>query len=131
VTKLNHSKLKKSRALQRTRRHLRVRNKVSGSAERPRLVVFRSLRQTEGQLIDDEARRTLVGLSTLAAAFRDVTPEEGQSAQVARAFAAGKLLAERAREQGIEAVVFDRGGYRYHGRVKAFADGAREGGLSF
>lgn len=130
MAKLKQSQLRKSRALQRQRRHLRVRNKVSGTAERPRLVVFRSLKNTEGQLVDDEAGRTLVGLSTLAPEVRDLVPEEG-SARVARAFAAGKLLAERARERGIEAVVFDRGGYRYHGRVRAFADGAREGGLKF
>jgi large subunit ribosomal protein L18 len=130
VSTLKRSKLKKSRALRRTRRHLRVRTKVSGTDQRPRLVVFRSLRNTEGQLVDDLAGRTLLGLSTLSPEVRDLTPEEG-SARMGRAFAAGKLLAERAREKGIEAVVFDRGGYKYHGRVKAFADGAREGGLKF
>jgi large subunit ribosomal protein L18 len=109
---------------------LRVRAKVSGTAERPRLVVFRSLRNTEGQLVDDLAGRTLLGLSTLAPELRTLVPEDG-SARIGRAYAAGKLLAERARERGIEAVVFDRGGYKYHGRVRAFADGAREGGLKF
>ncbi|MEX0855984.1 MAG: 50S ribosomal protein L18 [Gemmatimonadota bacterium] len=130
MAKLKQSKVRKSRALQRTRRHLRVRNKVSGTAERPRLVVFRSLKNTEGQLVDDEARRSLVGVSTLAPEVRSLVPDD-VSLRVGRAFAAGKLLAERARELGIEAVVFDRGGYRYHGRVRAFADGAREGGLKF
>jgi large subunit ribosomal protein L18 len=130
VSKLKYSKLKKSRLLQRTRRHLRVRSKVVGTAERPRLVVFRSLRNTEGQLVDDLSRTTLLGLSTLGAEFKDLTVE-GKNRKSEQAFAAGKALAERAREKGIEAVVFDRGGYRYHGRVKAFADGAREGGLKF
>jgi large subunit ribosomal protein L18 len=130
VSKLKYSKLKKSRLLQRTRRHLRVRSKVVGTAERPRLVVFRSLRNTEGQLVDDLSRTTLLGLSTLGAEFKDLTVE-GKNRKSEQAFAAGKVLAERAREKGIEAVVFDRGGYRYHGRVKAFADGAREGGLKF
>jgi len=99
--------------------------------ERPRLVVHRSLRNTEGQLVDDDAGRTLLGLSTLASDLRDLEAGEGETPGVTRAFAAGKLLAERAREKGIQSVVFDRGGYKYHGRVKAFADGAREGGLSF
>lgn len=124
------SKLRKSRRLQRERRHLRIRNKVQGTAERPRLVVYRSLRNIEGQLVDDDAGRTLVGLSTLAADVRDFKAE-GQSKRVEHAFAAGKALAERAKAQGIESVVFDRGGYKYHGRVKAFAEGAREGGLQF
>lgn len=130
---MNHvkqSKLRKSRALQRRRRHLRIRRKVVGSAERPRLVVFRSLRNIEGQLVDDTTGTTLLGLSTLAPEFRDFQPEGGNR-KVELAFAAGKLLAARARQKGIEAVVFDRGGYQYHGRVKAFAEGAREGGLTF
>ena len=124
------SKLRKSRRLQRQRRHLRIRNKVQGTAERPRLVVYRSLRNIEGQLVDDDAGRTLVGLSTLASDIRDFEAE-GQNTRVERAFAAGKALAERAKAEGIESVVFDRGGYKYHGRVKAFAEGAREGGLQF
>lgn len=127
---MKQSKLKKSRRLQRQRRHFRVRNKVEGSAERPRLVVFRSLKNIEGQLVDDGAGRTLVGMSTLAAEMKDFAAE-GKNRRVEQAFVAGKLLAERAKSQGIESVVFDRGGYRYHGRVKAFADGAREGGLQF
>jgi large subunit ribosomal protein L18 len=124
------SKLKKSRHLQRQRRHLRIRNKVRGTAERPRLVVFRSLKNIEGQLVDDESRRTVIGLSTLAADVRDFKAE-GDHKRVEHAYAAGKALAERAKAQGIESVVFDRGGYKYHGRVKAFAEGAREGGLQF
>ncbi len=127
---IKQSKLRKSRQLQRRRRHYRVRNKVRGTMERPRLTVFRSLKNIEGQLIDDTAGRTLVGLSTLAADLKGFTAE-GQNRRVEQAFAAGKLLAERAKSQGIETVVFDRGGYRFHGRVKAFAEGAREGGVKF
>ena len=127
---VKQSKLRKSRQLQRQRRHYRVRNKVQGTAERPRLAVFRSLKNIEGQLVDDDAGRTLVGMSTLTADLKDFAAE-GQNRRVEQAFAAGKLLAERAKSQGIETVVFDRGGYRFHGRVKAFADGAREGGLKF
>jgi large subunit ribosomal protein L18 len=130
VKKLKYSRIRASRRLQRERRHRRVRNKVSGTAERPRLVVFRSLRNMEGQLVDDIEGRTIIGASTLAPEIRggERAPE---NPRVGQAHAAGKLLAERAREQGIEAVVFDRGGYKYHGRVKAFAEGAREGGLKF
>ncbi len=127
---IKQSKLKKSRRLQRQRRHFRVRNKIKGTAVRPRLVVFRSLKNIEGQLVDDDAAVTLVGMSTLAPDLRDFKAE-GQNRRVEHAFAAGKLLAEKAKSEGIDAVVFDRGGYRYHGRVKAFADGAREGGLAF
>ena len=127
---IKRSQLRQSRALQRQRRHLRIRNKVRGTAERPRLVVFRSLRNIEGQIVDDDARRTVIGVSTLAADLRDFTAE-GKNPRVQQSFAAGKLLAERAKAQGIQSVVFDRGGYKYHGRVKAFADGAREGGLQF
>ena len=127
---IKSSQLRGSRLLQRKRRHLRIRNKVRGTAARPRLVVFRSLKNIEGQIVDDDARRTVLGVSTLASDLRSFTPE-GKNKRVEQSFAAGKLLAERAKAQGIETVVFDRGGYRYHGRVKAFADGAREGGLQF
>lgn len=130
MSRLKLSEIRKSRRLQRTRRHYRVRNKVEGTAERPRLVVFRSNRNIEGQLVDDVAGRTLMGLSTVTEVLRGFSPE-GKNRKVEHAFAAGKLLGERAREAGIESVVFDRGGYKYHGRVKAFADGAREGGLKF
>ena len=130
MTMIKPSKLRKSRQLQRRRRHARIRKRVHGTEERPRLAVYRSLRNIEGQVIDDDAGRTLVGLSTLAPELRDGTPEEGNR-KVEAARAAGKLLAERALERGVTAVVFDRGGFRYHGRVKAFAEGARAGGLSF
>jgi len=131
VRKLKYSKIRNSRKLQRERRHRRVRNKVTGTAQRPRLVVFRSLKNMEGQLVDDVNGLTLLGASTRSPSVREQEVNGEEQAQVARARAAGKLLAERAREEGIEAVVFDRGGYKYHGRVKAFAEGAREGGLEF
>jgi large subunit ribosomal protein L18 len=108
----------------RARRHLRVRKKVTGSASRPRLVVNRSARHMFAQIVDDGAGRTLAAASTLDAAIRTV---EGD--KTAKARKVGELLAQRAAQAGIEAVVFDRGGYRYHGRVAALADGAREGGL--
>jgi len=130
MTRIKPSKLSRSRRLQRRRRHTRIRKRVRGTAERPRLVVYRSLRNIEGQVIDDDARRTLVGLSTLAAELRDIVKSD-ENRKVAVARAAGKLLAERARERGVSAVVFDRGGFLYHGRVKAFAEGARAGGLVF
>ncbi len=113
----------------RERRHVRVLKKVRGTAERPRLVVHRSLRHMEGQLVDDDRGITILGLSTRISPEGEVV--EGMSNKVADAYRAGRALAERARERGIGAVVFDRGGYRYHGRVKAFADGARAGGLEF
>jgi len=119
-----------ARRIQRRRRHARIRNKIWGTAERPRLVVFRSLKNIEGQLVDDDAGVTLLGLSTLASELRSFEAE-GDNRRVEHARVAGKLLAERAKEAGIAKVVFDRGGYQYHGRVKAFAEGAREGGLSF
>ena len=107
----------------RERRHRRVRRKITGTAERPRLVVFRSNRGTEGQLVDDLEGKTLASASHLALkkGFKGTKTE--QAAEV------GKLLAANAKQAGIETVVFDRGGYLYHGRVKALADGAREGGL--
>lgn len=117
------------RRIQRAKRHRRVLKKVRGTADRPRLVVFRSLRSMEGQIVDDDRGVTLLGISTRAA--RPVDSEEEMTTKVAISYAAGRLLAEKAREKGIEQIVFDRGGYRYHGRVKAFADGARAGGLEF
>jgi large subunit ribosomal protein L18 len=109
----------------RIRRHRRVRGKVSGTAERPRLAVFRSNKGIYAQLIDDEAGRTLASASWahLPKSFKGNKSE--QAAEV------GKLLAKNAKKAKIEGVVFDRGGYLFHGRVKALADGAREGGLSF
>jgi large subunit ribosomal protein L18 len=106
----------------RERRHKRVRSKVFGSAERPRLVVFRSNRGIEAQLVDDLEARTLAAATWLQLKRFKGTKTE-QAAEV------GKLLAQRAKEAGIEQAVFDRGGYLYHGRVKALADAAREGGL--
>jgi large subunit ribosomal protein L18 len=106
------------------RRHRRVRTKVRGTAERPRLVVFRSNRGIEAQLVDDVAGRTLASASWLTLKSLKGDKSE-QAAEV------GKLLAVGARRAGITACVFDRGGYLYHGRVKALADGAREGGLRF
>jgi large subunit ribosomal protein L18 len=106
----------------RFKRHLRVRNKISGTPERPRLVVFRSLKHIYAQLVDDTAQRTLATVS-------DLGIEQGKKGE--RASEVGKLIAERAKSAGITRVVFDRAGYRYHGRIKAVADGAREGGLEF
>jgi large subunit ribosomal protein L18 len=112
----------KTGAERRFKRHLRVRNKITGTAERPRLVVFRSLKHIYAQLVDDNARRTLATVS-------DLGIEEGKKGD--RASQVGKLIAERAKSAGITRVVFDRAGYRYHGRIKAVADGARESGLEF
>lgn len=117
------------RQLKRRRRHARVRKKIRGSADRPRLVVRRSLRHIEGQLVDDDRGVTMVGVSTRTSGV-DSVESEGDG-KVGLSFAAGKLLASKAVEAGIGTVVFDRGGYKYHGRVKAFADGARDGGLEF
>ena len=105
-------------------RHRRVRKKVSGNPEQPRLCVFRSLRSIYAQIIDDTAGTTLVAASSREA-------EQASGPKTAVSTAVGSLLAQRAREQGITRVVFDRGGYKYHGRVKALADAAREGGLQF
>jgi large subunit ribosomal protein L18 len=109
---------------QRLRRRRRVRAKVRGTAERPRLSVFRSNRGVFAQLIDDEAARTVVAVAWTEAELRELGPME-------QAKRAGALLAERAKQAGLETCVFDRGGYQYHGRVRALAEGAREGGLSF
>jgi len=127
---IKRSKFKKSRDLQRRRRHYRIRSRMRGTAERPRLVVYRSLKNMEGQLVDDDAGHTVVALSTLSPDMKGFSPE-GKHPRIEQAHAAGKMLAERAKAKGIENVIFDRGGYKYHGRVKAFADGAREGGLKF
>src|SRR5437763_17055242 len=110
----------------RARRHLRVRKKVSGSAGRPRLVVNRSTRHIYVQVVDDVTARTLVAASTLDEGVRG-----GEGDKKALAAAVGRLVAERAKAAGIDKVVFDRGGYRYHGRIAALADAAREGGLDF
>ncbi len=122
--------LKEGRSIRRAMRHRRIRRKLRGTAERPRLVVFRSLRNMEGQLVDDDASRTIVGVSTLSGELREFKGES-RTPGIEVAFEAGRLLGRKAREHGVQSVVFDRGGYRYHGRVKAFADGARKGGLEF
>jgi len=108
----------------RLRRHRRVRGKISGTAERPRLVVFRSNRGIFAQLIDDERGHTLAAVYWTEGDLKSLKTMD-------QAKRAGELLAERAKAAGVETVVFDRGGYRYHGRVKALADGAREAGLKF
>lgn len=112
----------------RLKRHKRIRRKISGSAECPRLSVYRSLKHMYAQLIDDERGHTLVGVSTLTPEIREVV-EKGSD--VAAAKEVGKLLAKRATEENITRVVFDRGGYKYHGRVAAVAESVREGGLQF
>jgi large subunit ribosomal protein L18 len=114
------------RRTSRARRHLRVRKKVAGSAIRPRLVVSRSTRHIAVQVIDDTQARTLASASTM-----DVTVRGSEGDKKVRAAAVGRLIAERAKAAGVDKVVFDRGGYRYHGRIAALADAAREGGLEF
>ena len=118
----------KSRNAARLRRHNRVRQKVKGTPERPRLNVFRSLTEIYAQVIDDEAGVTLVSASSIDKEIRKDMDGLKKSEQ---AHLVGKTLAERAKDKGIETVVFDRGGYRYIGRVQSLADGAREGGLEF
>jgi large subunit ribosomal protein L18 len=118
----------KSRSVARNRRHMSVRKTVAGTPERPRLNVFRSLAEIYAQVIDDEAGHTLVAASTIDAELRK---EKTGLKKTEQARLVGKLLAERAKAKGISKVVFDRGGYHYIGRVKALADGAREGGLEF
>ena len=114
----------KTRAQLRYRRHLRVRSKVAGSAERPRLVVFRSLKHIYAQLVDDDQHKTLMGVTETTEGVKRDKP-----GKVGAAHAVGKHIAQLAKERGIKKVVFDRAGYMYNGRVKAVADGAREGGL--
>lgn len=113
----------------RKRRHLRVRAKVSGTPERPRLNVFRSNEHIYAQIIDDTVGHTLVAASTLEKEVRERFPEEHP--KVVEARVVGQVIGERARAKGITRIVFDRGGYKYHGRVQALADGAREAGLEF
>ena len=114
----------KGKAISRARRHLRLRKKVSGTPQRPRLVVTRSARHMVAQVVDDTVGRTLASASTLEADLRGFDGDK-----TAKATRVGQLIAERAKAAGVEAVVFDRGGNKYHGRVAAVADGAREGGL--
>jgi large subunit ribosomal protein L18 len=118
-------KRSKGKVAARGRRHLRVRKKVSGTAARPRLVVTRSTRHVFVQVVDDVQGRTLASASTMEADLRALDGDK-----TAKARKVGELLAERAKSAGVEAVVFDRGGNKYHGRVAAIAEGAREGGLA-
>jgi large subunit ribosomal protein L18 len=120
----------KDRETKRLRRHNRIRRTVIGTSARPRLVVHRSLKNMQGHLADDVTGKVLLGVSTGAPELGDLRKsDEGTKSAMARA--AGKLLAEKAKAAGITRVVFDRGGYLYHGRIAAFAEGAREGGLEF
>ena len=123
-------RLKYRKALSpRKRRHVRVRAKVYGTPQRPRLNVFRSSAHIYAQVVDDEAGRTLVAASDLEQAVRDRAGENAP--KLARAKVVGQVVAERLKERGFTAVVFDRGGFLYHGRIKAVAEGAREAGLDF
>jgi large subunit ribosomal protein L18 len=116
-----------NRAAEIVKRHKRIRNKVSGTSDRPRLCIAKTLRHLYVQIIDDEARATLLQASTLEPALR----EELRGANIAAAGKLGAILAERAKEKGVTTVVFDRGGHAYHGVIKAFADACRKGGLQF
>lgn len=118
---------RKKKEIRRRAVRQRVRRKIRGTSERPRLAVFRSSRQLQLQIIDDSAGRTLAAVSTLEKAFLERGQQSG--ATVEAATEAGKLLAERAGEAGVKQVVFDRGGYNYHGRVRAVAEAVREAGL--
>jgi large subunit ribosomal protein L18 len=119
------TKRAKGKTAARSRRHLRVRKQVTGTAARPRLVVSRSSRHVVVQVVDDTVGRTLASASTMEADVRSLDGDK-----TAKAKKVGELVAERAKAAGVDAVVFDRGGNKYHGRVAAIADGAREGGLS-
>ena len=121
---MSHSPQKKRE--DRRRRHGRVRKKVTGTAERPRLAVFRSSRHITAQVIDDRAGRTVASASSVEADLRS-----GSTGNVEAATKVGRLVAERAKAAGVEKVTFDRGGFRYHGRVAALADAARDAGLEF
>jgi large subunit ribosomal protein L18 len=113
-------------AVGRKRRHIRVRKKVTGTASRPRLVVTRSARHMSAQVVDDTAGHTLASASTMESDIRGASDDK-----TAKARKVGQLVAERAKAAGVEAVIFDRGGHRFHGRVAALAEGAREAGLEF
>jgi large subunit ribosomal protein L18 len=116
------------RATERRRIHRRIRNKISGSMVRPRLCIYRSSKYIYAQIVDDTQGRTLVAAST---AEKDVRGDLKQAGNIQASKLVGKAIAERARAKGIETVVFDRGGYLYHGRIKAVAEAARESGLKF
>ena len=119
---------KESRQKVRVKKHMKIRNRFSGTAERPRLAVFRSNNHVYAQVIDDVAGKTLVSASTLE---KDIKAELKNTDDTDAATKVGEVVAKRALEKGIKAVVFDRGGYIYHGKVKALADAAREAGLEF
>ena len=119
---------KESRQEIRVKKHMKIRNRFSGTAERPRLAVFRSNNHVYAQVIDDVAGKTLVSASTLE---KDIKAELKNTDDIEAATKVGDIVAKRALEKGIKAVVFDRGGYIYHGKVKALADAAREAGLEF
>jgi large subunit ribosomal protein L18 len=118
----------KAKRLARQRRHGRVRRRVSGTADRPRLCVFRSLKHIQAQVIDDTSGHTLASASTLDGKVRGQLNDKDKSAQAALV---GEVIAKRAMDAGITRIVFDRGGYKYHGRVKSLADAARKAGLEF
>ncbi|MDQ0663481.1 large subunit ribosomal protein L18 [Arthrobacter ulcerisalmonis] len=122
---INKKRTNKSKAAARSRRQLRIRKRISGTAARPRLVVNRSARHVFVQVVDDTIGQTVASASTLEADLRAFDGDK-----TAKAKRVGELVAERAKAAGVEAVVFDRGGNKYHGRIAAVADGAREGGLS-
>ena len=119
---------KESRQKVRVKKHMKIRNRFSGTAERPRLAVFRSNNHVYAQVIDDVAGKTLVSASTLE---KDIKAELKNTDDIEAATKIGEVVAKRALEKGIKAVVFDRGGYIYHGKVQALADAAREAGLEF
>ena len=119
---------KKSRTKVREKKHMKLRNRFAGTAERPRLAVYRSNMHIYAQIIDDDAQKTLVSASTVQ---KDVKAELEKTNDIAAAAYVGKVIAERAKEAGITEVVFDRGGYIYHGKVQALAEAAREAGLVF
>ena len=118
----------KNKAVRRIRRHAGVRARISGTKERPRLCVYRTIRYVYAQLIDDASGKTIASAHSKTT---PVQPVEGKSGKIAASYTVGKVIAERAKQAGIESVVFDRSGYLYHGRVSAVADGARDGGLVF
>jgi len=122
---------KPSARVARTRRRKRVRAKIHGTDERLRLCVFRSSTHIYAQIINDDQGHTLVAASSLEKDVRAQSPAEGENSKIRHAAEVGKLLAARAKEKGVDKVVFDRAGYLYHGRVKALAEGARAGGLDF
>ena len=120
---------KPSRAVARQKRHYKLRRNLAGTAERPRLSVFKSNKHIYAQIIDDDAGRTLTSASTTTLVFKDAKHDSSSNLEAAKAV--GTEVAKKAKELGIETIVFDRGGYLYHGKVKALADAAREAGLQF